>query len=197
MSLLYLIRHPHTQVDPRLPAHAWDLSDAGRAQVKALVGAPFWSHVATIYPSQERKAIVPAERAAVRHGLPVRPLAALNEVDRRAYTAPDRAAYEAAVAAFFARPAASHRGWETAAAALARFQGGIADLLTRHDESESVAIIAHGLVLTLYMAHRRGEAPSMDGWRALGFGAVAAVDRAALRPLTDFLPAPYAGLPLP
>ncbi len=197
MPLLYLIRHPHTQVDLNTPVAEWDLSPEGRAQVEALIAAPFWRHVAALYPSAERKAIQPAERVAAYGGQPVRPLSALNEVDRSAYSAPDQAAYVAAVEAFFAHREERYRGWETAAAALARFQAGIADVLARHDEPESAAVITHGLVLTLYVAHRRGEAPSPTWWRGLGFCTVAAVDRATQRPLTEFLPAPYSGLPQP
>lgn len=197
MPLLYLIRHPHTRVDLDTPAAAWDLSDAGRAQLTALVAAPFWRHVAAVYSSDQRKAAEAAAMVADHYRLKATALPALDEADRSAYTAPDVASYQAAVAAFFAHPETSYRGWETAASTLARFQAGIADVLARHAESESVAVVTHGLNVTLYIAHRRGQAPSLDWWRSLGFCTVAAVDRATRQPLTEFLPAPYSGLPQP
>jgi broad specificity phosphatase PhoE len=135
--------------------------------------------------------------AATRYGLTWRPVATLGEVDRRAYVAPDQATYEAAVAAFFARPEASPYGWETAAAALSRFRTALEGLLARHAPEESLAVVSHGLVLSLYEAHLRGEPPSLERWRALPFCAIAAVERALLKPVTGFLPAPYAGLPVP
>lgn len=196
MPLLYLIRHPHTQVDLSTPVAAWRLSDAGRAQTGALAAARFWEHVAAVYPSTEPKAIRPAE-AAARPGTPVIPLADLAEVDRTAYTAPDMDAYTAAVAAFLAGPDTSIHGWETAAHALARFRRGMADALSRHAETDTLAVITHGLVLTLYTAHLRGEPPSFAWWQVLDFAAVCAVDRATMQPLTGFLTAPYADLPLP
>lgn len=198
MSVLYLIRHPQTRVDLSAPAHTWHLSDEGHAQVEALAEARFWARVAAIYPSEERKAVLPAEIIAARYGLPVRPLPMFNEVNRGAYTAPDRAAYQAAVEAFFSRPEESVHGWETASSALTRFRSGVEMALAGPEEGESLAGIGHGLALTLYMAHLRGEEPSaalMAPWRALGFGAVAAVERATLRPLTDFVAALYVGLP--
>ncbi|MBN1965235.1 MAG: histidine phosphatase family protein, partial [Anaerolineae bacterium] len=107
MSILYLVRHPHTRVDLKTPAQAWGLSETGRSELDALLAAPIWPYIAALYPSTEGKARQPAERIAERYGLPVRPLAALGEVDRHAYTAPDQASYAAAVAAFFAQPEAS------------------------------------------------------------------------------------------
>ncbi len=40
MPWLYLIRHPHTTIDPACPASQWSLSDLGRAQVRALMALP-------------------------------------------------------------------------------------------------------------------------------------------------------------
>lgn len=197
MALLYLIRHPHTKLDLARPSTDWDLSETGRAQIAVLLDAPCWPHVRAVYASAEHKAMIPAEMAATRYGLTWRPVATLGEVDRRAYVAPDQASYEAAVAAFFARPEASPFGWETAAAALSRFRTALEGLLARHAPEESLAIVSHGLVLSLYEAHLRGEPPSLERWRALPFCAIAAVERGLLKPVTGFLAAPYAGLPVP
>jgi len=47
---------------------------------------------------------------------------------------------------------------------------------------QSLAVVAHATVLTLYAARLRGAAPRYDDWRAIGFAAIMAVDRASLRP---------------
>ncbi len=197
MSLIYLVRHPHTAVNLAIPAEAWDLSSEGRHQLEQLIDVPIWAHVSAIYPSRERKAIIPAEAAARHYRLPVRPRSALGEVDRHRYTAPDRDTYDDAVATFFASPASHPHGWEPAAAARSRFAAGVQRILARHDADESIAIIAHGVVLTVYMAQLRGINPTLDYWRSVGFCTIAAVDRRTMQPLTDFCPAPYKNVPLP
>lgn len=197
MALLYFIRHPHTQVNLSLPVTCWGLSDTGRAQTNALLRAPFWLHISTIYCSREEKAILPAKEAALHHNLTVIPRSGLGEVNRSTYTAPDQAAYEVAVQAFFTHPEESPCGWETAADALARFRSTLAQILAAHPDDESLAIVSHGLVLALFMAHLAGENPTIQRWKAMDFCTVAAVDRTAMTPLTGFLAAPYPAIPLP
>jgi broad specificity phosphatase PhoE len=183
-------------VDLNRPAESWDLNAAGEAELAALLDAPFWAQIAAVYASEERKAIRVAEVAADRYRLPWRSIAGLGEVDRSATTPRDRETYEAAVAALFSRPDERILGWESASEAVGRFRRVLDEALA-DDPGESLAVVAHGLVLSLLLADLRGEPPSLDRWRALGFGAVAALDCATLRPLCDFLTAPYAGLPLP
>ncbi len=197
MALLYLIRHPHTRVDLDVPASEWGLSAAGEAQTTVLLKAPFWPHIAAIYPSREPKALAAAKEAALAYTLPVIPRAALGEVDRTAYVPPDEATYQATVSAFFANQDHSPHGWEPARAALERIKAEIARLDALHDPDDSFVIISHGLVLSLLLADLRGEPPTLDSWRGVGFAAVAALDRASGALLTGFLPAPYTGLPLP
>ena len=197
MSIVYLIRHPHTCVDLSRPAAEWDLDETGEAELAALLDAPFWPSLAALYASGERKAIRVAEGAADRYGLAWESLAGLGEVNRAAFTAPDRAAYETAIAALFAWPEVSVGGWESAGEAVRRFRRTLGEALARHAPGDSLAVVAHGLVLSLCLADLRREAPSLARWRALDFGAVVALDRETLRPLSDFLAAPYAGLPLP
>lgn len=197
MSLIYLIRHPHTHIDLDVPAPEWGLSDEGQAQAQHLLDAPFWAHIAAAYPSREPKSITAAKEAALTHQFPVLPRSALGEVDRTAYVAPDEATYQAAVSALFANPDSSPHGWETARSALQRVKKEIAQLNAWHPAHESFAVVSHGLVLTLLMADLRGEAPTLDLWRGIGFASVAVLDRSTNTFLTGFLTAPYEGLPLP
>jgi broad specificity phosphatase PhoE len=197
MGLIYLIRHPHTQVDFSTPVDTWELSETGQAQLADLVEAPIWPHVTTIYPSRERKAIVPAKEIALHYQLNVMPRSAFGEVNRSAYHAPDRARYEAAVKALFDNPNDSPHGWECADDAFQRFQREIDRIQEWHPANENIAIVAHGIVLTLYTAHLAGETPTLDRWLALGFGEIGAVDRDTMQQIGGFEAAPYAGIPLP
>lgn len=190
---LILIRHPHTQVDPAVPASAWRLSPDGEAQVQALVAAPFWDGVAAVYTSQEYKAAVVGEAVSATRGILHQRMPGLREAQRDVWIGPD--AFLTAQRAFFAQPdIAPVPGWEPAAAAQRRFVRAMDDILAAHPAGESLAVVSHATVLTLYLAHLRGGPPGYDAWRAIGFAAAMLVDRAALRPLTPFVLAPYSAL---
>ncbi|MBI5961112.1 MAG: histidine phosphatase family protein, partial [Chloroflexi bacterium] len=166
----------------------------GRAQVKALVALSLWANVTAIYTSRQFKAAVVGEAVLAAHGIPLRLIDDLDEARRESWLGPE--AFEAAQQAFFVDPTnAPVSGWESAQAAQARFGAAIDRLLRSHPLSESVAVVAHATVLTLYTAHLRGDLPTMADWRKIGFAAIMEVDRATLHPITPFLSAPYpAGL---
>lgn len=196
MALLYLIRHPHTRPDPALPASAWDVSAEGQAQVRALLDVRLWRSVRAVYTSDQPKAAAVGEAVAAAYALPHHILPALTEAARESWAEPE--AFAAAQRRFFAQPAiAPQPGWESAQAAGVRFRTALETVLSRHPAGESLAVVTHATVLAHYVAHLRGEVPTFATWERIGFAAIMAVDRATLRPLTDFLTAPYAGLPLP
>ncbi len=89
------------------------------------------------------------------------------------------------------------RGWEPAQSAGLRFIAALDHLLAVHKPTDSLVIVSHASVLALYVAHLREVTATYDQWRNIGFAAIMAIDRAALRPVTPFLTAPYAGLPMP
>jgi len=190
---LILIRHPQTQPDPADPASSWRLSPAGEAQVRALVAAPLWDGITAIYTSQEYKAAAVGEAISAAHGIPHQRVSDLGEARRDAWLGPD--AFQVAQRAFFARPDAPPvPEWESAAATQTRFVRAMDGVLASHPAGESLAVVSHATVLALYLAHLCGRAPDIDDWRAIGFAAAMLVDRAAQRPLTPFVPAPYTSL---
>ncbi|MEW6579982.1 MAG: histidine phosphatase family protein [Chloroflexota bacterium] len=195
MPLLYLIRHPRTQPDPSRPASRWDLSAEGRAQVRALAALPLWAAIGAVITSAQPKAAAVGEAVRAAHGVPWQVVAALDEARRDSWLSAGE--FDQAQRAFFAGPEVPPApGWETARAAGERFAAAMGDVLARYP-NQSLAVVAHASVLALYAARLRGAAPSYDDWRAIGFAAIMAVDRASLRPLTPFLSAPWAGLPSP
>ncbi len=195
-SHLILIRHPRTQPDPALPASRWRLAPEGEAQVRALVAAPFWRGVTTVYTSREYKAAVVGEAISAAHGIPHRAVPDLREARRDVWLGPD--AFLAAQRAFFARPDAPPvPEWESGAAAQARFVRAMDGILASHPADESLAVVSHASVLTLYLAHLRGQPPDIDDWNAIGFAAVMLVERETRRPVSSFVLAPYTGLESP
>ncbi|MCD4686982.1 MAG: phosphoglycerate mutase family protein [Anaerolineae bacterium] len=194
MPFLYLIRHPLTEPDPAVPASLWRLSDAGRAQVTQLIAAPFWKSVCVVYTSEQHKAAIAGAAAAFKQGIPHRIVRTLTEAHRDRWLGGDE--FRAAQERFFAEPQTPPvPEWEAADAARVRFSGAMTDLLAQHPADEGIAVVAHATVLSLYVAHLRGTVATFDFWRSIGFAAVCAVDRVSMQPVTDFLTAPYAGLP--
>jgi len=194
MGILYLIRHPHTQQDRTRPAAEWALSDRGREEVAALVAAPIWPAITAIYTSPQDKAATVGWALHAAHGIPSTPVPGLTEARRDRWLG--AAAFEAAQHDFFeqpGRPAAPD--WETADDARVRFAIAVTEILREHMLAESVAVVAHATVLTLFVAALRHELATFQDWQRIGFAAVMAVDRATMQPLTPFIAAPYGALP--
>ncbi len=78
--------------------------------------------------------------------------------------------YDQLVAKLFAdpdRPAAP--GWETGSDAVRRFDAAVRNIRARHHAEEEVAVVTHGLVISLWRAYRAGATVDLAGWRALRF----------------------------
>lgn len=196
MGLLYLIRHPLTLPDPARPASTWGLAPEGEAQIASLRKAAFWRHVSAVYTSTHAKTRIVGTMAREAYGLPVNALPGLDEARRDVWVDPE--SFLDVQARFLAEPnRAPVPRWESAQAAFARFSQAMNMLLAQHDSGESLAVVSHGTVLTLYQAALYGEKPTLEAWRAIGFAAVCAVDRVTMQPVTAFLLAPYDGLPHP
>lgn len=199
MAWLYLIRHPLTAQDAAQPASSWDVSDAGHEQILALVAAPFWRQVKAVYTSPQRKTTLVGDAVQAAHRIPYSVVADLAEARRDVWLGPD--AFQAAQRAFLAQPAVPPvPEWESAADARARFVAAMDQIGDAHDPAESLAVVTHGTVLTLYVAHLLGEPLDVARWyaywRGIGFATVLPVARDTLRPVGPFVPAPYTDLPV-
>jgi broad specificity phosphatase PhoE len=195
MAYLYLIRHPRTHVDPSRQAHEWAISDQGRAQVHALTEAPFWKNVVAIYSSNQAKAIEPARTIGQHYGIPVTSMPGLAEVQRGTEIYHSTGDYNTILSKFFSSPDFSVQGWEQAASALTRFQQAISEILANHP-AQSVAIVSHGTILTLYTAMLQGQSPTLQRWKGIDFASVGAVDIASMQLVADLSAAPYAAIPV-
>lgn len=183
MRVLF-IRHASTQPDRDTPSALWPLTEAVRRDAVHL--ADTLPPVAEVYASLEPKALATGQPLASRHGLQVRTLSGLGEL-QRPWTGGQRI-YEEAVERCFAFPAASAAPeWETATAALARFSAAIDQICTATTAAEVIAVVSHGLVLSLYRARLLTlPAPDFAAWRALPFPAWAVADVNAGQLLQDF-----------
>lgn len=175
---LILAKHSRPQINPMQPAAQWPLSDEGRRRCEALAKALAPWQPEIIIASEERKAAQTGELTAQRLGIPWRTAPGLHEHDRsNALYLADEAAFHARVAALFARPDERVFGAETAHEALTRFSVALDAALadTVATSARSIAVVAHGTVISLYVADRFG----LDGfalWRRLGLPALVVTD---------------------
>jgi broad specificity phosphatase PhoE len=133
--------------------------------------------------SWEPKALQTAQIIAERRGLPIEPVFDLRELRRPETLVRD---YEGAVRAVLQNPFKSIRGWEPAGEAQTRIVTAVERLLMLH-EGETLAIVSHGLALTLYLAYLTDTAPTLDLWRSLPFASAAEVDFEAHTILNHFI----------
>jgi broad specificity phosphatase PhoE len=172
---LILIKHARPLVIPDMPAPRWTLSAAGRAACEPLARALASWRLDVLLASEEPKATETALLTAERLGVPWRTAPGLHEHDREG--APffaDEAAFAAAVETLFAQPDARVYGRETASEALRRFSTALDAALTDH-AGRSVAVVAHGTVIALYVASQWGlsACAGFDLWRRLGLPSMA------------------------
>jgi broad specificity phosphatase PhoE len=182
---LYLVTHAHTQQQQDVDTTGWVLSAEGVRQAAQLSRQPFWAEVDRIALSSEPKTRLTVQPVLRERNLPVLVEPRFDELRRGVSWIDD---YTARVAQVFARPEDSIGGWEPAATALARFLDGIAELRRRFS-GETLALVGHGLTLSLYRAYLLGrEEVVLADWRQLSFAAVAQVDLDGNRLVADFRP---------
>ncbi len=173
MALLYLIRHARAQMMGDA-AERWLLSEQGRREAGVLARQDFWREVELIFSSPEPKAMQTAEPAARRWGIPLVTVDCLYEL-RRPRLVPD---YETVIARLFAEPETSIAGLEPAAQAAGRIIRCIKELVAAHSE-QTLAVVSHGLLVTLFLARLENRWPTVAEWRDAPFAGFAVVDTTA------------------
>jgi len=170
---LLLIRHSAPEVAPGVPAREWHLSAEGRRRCGPLAERMAAYAPRVIVSSAEPKAEETARLVGARLGVPIETAPGLHEHERDNAGYLGRDEFQAAVADLFARPDVLALGRETATRALARFSAAVEGALAAHPAGD-LAIVAHGTVMTLFVAHHAGVAP-YPFWRALGLPALVAL----------------------
>jgi broad specificity phosphatase PhoE len=183
--VLALVRHSLPDVDPSRPAREWSLSAEGcrRARQFAACLAPYDLEVLAC--SEERKALQTAAIIGEELGLPVEVVPGLHEHDRSGAVGLDHEAFLDGVARMFAHPGERVFGAESADEARARFTSALGQLLARHP-GRNLCAVAHGTVLSLFVAEQEGSDP-YTLWRGLGLPCAFVLSRPDLR-LTEWMP---------
>ena len=155
---LLLIKHSLPEILTGLDAHVWRLSNEGRTRSTTLAAALVPYSPTMLATSREPKTQETAEIVGRELNVPVEAVADLHEVNRTGVPWLDRDQFEAAVRSFFDRPGECVFGNESAGEALARFRSVIDGVLARHPVG-TVAVVAHGTVIGLYVAAVAGVEP--------------------------------------
>jgi broad specificity phosphatase PhoE len=166
MRHLILVKHSLPAIDPTLPAEQWRLSDEGRRRCARLADHLAAYRLVAVVASVEPKAEETARLVAERLDLAYTTAEGLHEHDRSNVGWSSTDAFEAQVAWFFAHPAELVMGRETADLARARFTQAVNTVLETRPSGD-LAIVAHGTVITLFVAAHNGLAP-FPFWRRLG-----------------------------
>ena len=148
------------------PANRWPLTDEGRLRCLPLSDRLAQYQPAHLATSSEPKAIATAEIIPDRLNMPFEVTEGLHEHDRSNESFVDAEEFQAAVASFFDQPDELVIGRETASQAKMRFGEAVQRLLIRHTTG-SVVVVAHGTIISLYVARHAGVEP-LPLWRRLG-----------------------------
>lgn len=174
MPHLILVKHAMPAIEPEVPASLWRLSEQGRADAMLLAEALTDDRPDRVFSSVEPKAEETARILAQHLGLPHATRPGLHEHDRRGVGFLGEEAFQAAVAAFFSRPTELVMGAETAEAAGARFEAAV-DAVLQESASGTTVIVAHGTVISLYLARKVGMEPH-GLWKRLGLPSYVSLD---------------------
>ncbi|HEX2623298.1 MAG TPA: histidine phosphatase family protein [Phototrophicaceae bacterium] len=165
MTRLILVKHAMPDIIPDVPARDWLLSDQGRQDCLTLADQLVLYKPDTVITSHEPKASETGRIVANRLHLPVTEADDLHEHDRRQEPYQDAGSFQARVQAFFTRPDNLVYGLETANAAHDRFAEAV-DLVLQECTGKTPVIVAHGTVISLYVARQLGIDPYLL-WKAL------------------------------
>lgn len=181
MSQLVLIRHAASQPKPDVPARDWQLTASGREQCRLLAERLRPYNITHITSSDEPKALQTGTLIADYLGiLQLSQDAALSETHRQ--TAPffaDEVTFREAIAAAMHQPQQLLYGEETFESAQSRFSDAVTRLMNTNP-NQTIALVSHGTILSLYIAHRM-RVPPFAIWSLLDMPAYAVLSLPDLR----------------
>jgi len=163
---LLLIKHSLPEIDPGIPAAAWMLSEAGRQRCILLAQRVAEYTPDMVVCSQEPKANETGRLLARQLDLPWAVAPNLHEHERPTPGLAARDVFESAVESFFAHPKKLVFGAESAQQAQNRFEKAVEAVLNNYP-AQTLAIVAHGTVISLFVAHKTGM-DAFSLWKKLG-----------------------------
>lgn len=176
MSKLILVKHARPVLVSGKPPNSWLLSAEGRKSCAALAERLREHQPDIIITSSEPKANETGLLVSEALGIPFETAPGLHEHERSATPIiGDTAEWEALVEDFFARPDELVFGDETATQARERFSNAMSVVLDQHPD-ETLAIVCHGTVISLYTA-QVAEIDPFPLWQRLGLPSYVVLSR--------------------
>lgn len=166
LRYLILVKHSLPQVDPRVDAHHWHLSEEGKQRSQQLAHELDRYHPARLVSSPEPKALETAQILAEALHLPLETVEGLHEHLRSRVGYQEHQAFEEAVRSLFSQPDEPVFGDESAHQALKRFRLALETSQQRYPIDNLMAV-THGTVISLYLQATCGLEP-FETWRSLG-----------------------------
>jgi broad specificity phosphatase PhoE len=164
MRYLILVRHSLPEVVPAVPGYLWQLSAEGRTRCRLLAEQLSSYQPASIVSSVEPKAAETAALLSAHLHIPYKTVEGLHEHERGNVPYLGKEAWAQTVAAFFAQPDELVFGKETATQAFQRFNASVQQV--QQQEEGNIVIVAHGTVISLFVAHYTDLQPLLF-WRSL------------------------------
>ena len=156
---LILIKHSLPEIVPSIPANQWHLSPMGRQRCEQLAAQLEVYSPEVFVTSNEPKAQETGEIVAKILDTHCATAPNLHEHDRsnEGYF-PTKEQFDNRVALFFANAQTLVFGQETADNAHARFSNAVSTVIKQYPE-HTIAVVAHGTVITLFVARACGLQP--------------------------------------
>jgi broad specificity phosphatase PhoE len=174
MAKLLLVKHAPPEIAPQVVSHRLVLSEEGRHRCAWLAEELNGQGITRLYSSLEPKALETAALVAVRLGLALEPRSNLHESDRTGLGFVSQDELQGRLREFFEKPDQSVIGGETADSAFERFSGAISNILSE-GHRQPLAIVTHGVVLSLFVA-RQNAIPPFDLWARLALPSYVVLD---------------------
>lgn len=174
VKYLILVKHSLPEVKENVPSRKWILSEEGRRRTRELAGKLASYQPELIISSVEPKARETASILAENLGLEFQEVEGLHEHDRSGSPYYPKDEFQNLIQEFFDKPSELVFGNETADIALGRFRQAADFLLSSYGE-KNLVIVAHGTVISLYVAWLTG-CNGYDLWKELGLPSFVVLD---------------------
>jgi broad specificity phosphatase PhoE len=169
------LRHAETIKDPSIHPKDWSLTPDALKKIDEYLKKKFFGKVTKIVTSGENKAYSTGIPIANATGLEITQMTDFNEIGRSSKFLTDEE--------FLLQKRRQLKeldtevdGGESGRNALERFKTGIAKL-EEENEGQTILVITHGTVLTLYFAEQTGKWERIfDRWKRLPFCAIGLVE---------------------
>lgn len=163
-----LLRHAETLKDPNKPAPEWDLTPNSLEKINEYISEGKFSNITKIFSSTEPKAIATGKPISEFLNLPITEMEEFVEVKREKKFLTDEEFLDQKKRELTNLDKVEN-GAESAYTALARFESGIQKLEEKYFD-ESILIITHGTIMSLYLAKQENNLQNIFGiWHNLKF----------------------------